>query len=485
MVIKEIVKKHDLLSLETKLEFPVKKESKKADNFDFDMFLFLPYGLDINKHNFTQEDFYNSLKTHIRLSTPFYKLHKLIDGESSPYAKLQQSISEYVSLSNDKTLLEYEKQLKLFCSIFKAALRFETNKILRSRSEERRLQLVYDYKKNIKKSRGYFKNLFLQLNSLSHGEKAQSVFHYADEYQSLLVEKHTASLIKSVSKKSKIAITIHEVLSNIVIAEMDYRLEKNYLSVGVKKIKSIDLLHRSARLKKFIESNLYLNTDTKKEGVIVEQLLFSIAAGIAMVFATVVAFASQMLYGSLSLPFFIALVIGYMFKDRIKELVRLYLGKKHRKIIYDFKTKIYSQDKKKIGSLKESFGFDKYSLLSKKILDQRNKMRVTEITEESLGEKIIHYRTKVKIRKKSKAYSDFSGLTQIMRFNVSDFTKKMDDPEKEVLLRTKNGFKRVFSDRVYHLNLILTYSDNKDFMINSYKIFTNRRGISRIEMFKN
>jgi rRNA processing protein Gar1 len=245
------------------------------------------------------------------------------------------------------------------------------------------------------------------------------------------------------------------------------------------------VLHRAARLKKFIESNLFLNTDTRKDGVILEQILFALAAGLAMVFATSVAFVSQMIYGNLTLPFFIALIISYMFKDRIKELVRIYLNKKQHKFVQDYKTNIYDQQSEKIGYLKESFGFVKHKHIPAAILTARNSMRVTEITNRTLGEKIILHRNRVKIfSRKVKSLQDFSGTTEILRINISDFTKNMDDPKKDVFVKTKKGFKRGSAKRSYHLNMILNYSDQDEERIKLYKLIVNRNGIQRIEKFK-
>ncbi len=484
-MVRENIKKHDQLSFEAKFEFMGRAKALKSNNFNVSIFMFLPYGLDINKHNFTREDFYTSLKTSIRLTTPFYRLSQLIDGENSPFVQLQKSIESILATPNSTTSLEYEKQIKRYCSIFRVALRYDVNIILRSDDIEEKGILIEKYKRNVINIRTHFIDIKQRIINSSSDNSILRIYQYADEYQSLVAEKHSANIIKSLSKQKVNYSVLIKSVEEIITGEMDYRLKMAYPSIAIKNQPYFHLLHRMARLKKFVESNLYLNTDTKKEGVVVEQLLFSIAAGIAMIFATGVAFASQLIYGNLSLPFFIALVIGYMFKDRIKELIRIFFSKKHQKVFYDFKTKIYSQNKKKIGSLKESFNFVRHSHLPMEILNTRNNIRATEITEESLGEKIIQYRTKVKIYNKVKGANDFSGITQILRFNLSSFTQKMDDPEKEILIRTKNSFKRVFSDRVYHVNIILTYTDNNKQIIKPYKIYTNRKVIRRIEKIKN
>jgi len=485
-MIRETIKKHDQLSFEVKLEFPVPDTAGKKDAYFVNMYLFLPYALDINKHSFTKDDFYNSLKTYIRLTTPHYLLRNISRGKKSPFAKLKKAIDDYISAPDNEKKDDFEIQVKRFCSIFGTALRNAGNQIIRANEIETREKLIDDYVNNTVKTRNNFKELRKKLTGSSGKSNALDIYRFADEYQSLLEERNLLVLLNVLEKKKKECGKEYiNKLKDLVLQEMEYREKMKYPSVAYTHRSNEDVLHRASRLKKFIESNLFLNTDTKRDGVIFEQILFAIAAGLAMVFATAVAFASQMIYGNLTLPFFIALVISYMFKDRIKELVRIYLNKKQRRYFQDFKTNIYDQRLKKIGFLKESFQYIKHKHLEDNILDARNSMRSTEITKESMGEKIILYRNKMKIlNKKVKSLNDFTGVTEIIRLNISDFTRNMDDPEKEIFVKTKNGFKRALANRTYHLNLILDFSRGTDDQMKLYKLIIDRNGIKRIERFR-
>ncbi|RLD47012.1 MAG: hypothetical protein DRI88_06720 [Bacteroidetes bacterium] len=486
-MIREHIKKHDQLSLEIKLEFPASVDRRKKNNYFVNIYLFLPNALDVNKHSFTKQDFYNSLKTYIRLTTPPYSLQNIINGKNSPFAKLRESILSYVSSPDTDKKDDFELQVKRFCSIIGTALRRESNHILRAKNSDEQERVTNDYLASIKNIRSHFKELEKEINTQVGNGNAYDIYRFADEYQSLLVERSLFGLLDKLSrKKNGCAKECTNKLEGLVLEEMRYREERGYPSVAYTHRTNEDVLHRASRLKKFIESNLFLNTDTKKDGVIFEQIMFAMAAGLAMLFATAVAFASQMIYGNLTLPFFIALIISYMFKDRIKELVRIYFNKEHHKFFQDFKTSIYDQRAKKIGFLKESFQFIKHRHLAENIFTARNSMRSTEITKESMGEKIILYRNKIKIfYKKVKALNDFSGTTEILRLNIAHFTKNMDDPKKELFVRTKNGFKRSSARRSYHLNLILSYSNGKTDEIKLYKLIVDRNGINRIERIRN
>ncbi|MEN8222465.1 MAG: hypothetical protein ABFR36_04320 [Acidobacteriota bacterium] len=482
-MIREQIKIHDKETIEVKLEFPSSKKGEQKDRYFVNTYLFLPYALDINKHNYSKQDFYNSLKTHIRMTTPFFLLQKITGGSSSPYERLLKSIRDLVENPDNERLAKFELQVKRFCSIFDTSLRHAVNHILETGTKGDREDLIDEFLNRVKNIRNAYRDIRSDINIPLKIGNVFDIYQFADEYQSLNIERHILILSDKLSgnKLDEDGLLTRK-LNDLVIEEITYREERKYLSVIRKSGSGEDILHRYSRLKKFIESNLFLNTDTKKDGVVFEQVLFSLAAGLAMIFATAVAFVSQLVYGNLTLPFFIALVISYMFKDRIKELVRLYLNKKQYRYFHDFKTNIYDQKEKKIGFLKESFQFIKHKHLHENILDARNRMRITEITNESMGEKIILYRNKIEIFKnKKKLPDDFSGLTEILRFNVSDLTKKMDDPEKEIFIKDTKGVKRLFANRNYHLNLILTYSDGKEKEASYYKLIVNKKGISRIE----
>ena len=482
-MIQEQIKIHDQQTIELKLEFPISKMISRKDRYFVNIYLFLPYMLDVNKHNFSQQDFYDSLKTYIRATTPFFLLQNIVKGKNSPYAILSKSAKKFIASQDEKKKENFDFQLKRFCSIFGTSLRHSTNHILNATNNTDRKDLIADFINQVQQIRKAYNNLRPTINVSLKSNEIFDVYQLADEYQSLLVEKHVFILIDDFNCENiDIDKTQFTKLSDLVLQEMTHREEREYLSVAKTHSSNEDILYRSSQLKKFIESNLFLNTDTKKDGVLFEQIIFGFAAGIAMVFATGIAFATQLMYGNLTLPFFVALVVSYIFKDRIKELVRLNLNKRQYRYFYDFKTKIYDQKNKKIGALKESFLFVKHKHLSELILAARSKMITTEIANESKGEKIIRYRNKINIFKNIvKESDDFTGFTEILRLNISDFTKKMDDQEKEIFVRTNNGLNKSIADRVYHLNMILTYSDSKDKKFRLYKLIVSKNGIKRIE----
>jgi len=481
MDIRDNIKRHDQLAFEMKLEFPAPGDRKKAQDYKVEMYLFVPQSLDINKQNYSKYDFYRALKTNIRLTTPEYLLRKILDGASSPYQTLVKSIERLMEKQEKEHLASYEIESKRFCSIFGVSLRRLVQQITSTRQKADKVLLVDEFIEQSKQVRSKFKMLRSSINLLNH-KPAFKLYEGADEYQSLLLEKNIYILIEKLKKSDDFNHQIEQLVS-LALNETRYRKKMGYLSIVGAKRANQDVLHRNSMLKKFIESNLFLNTDTRREAVLVEQMMFAIAAGIAMIFATGVAFLSRMMYGSLSLPFFIALVVSYMFKDRIKELLRLYLDKKHKKFFADFKTSIFSPQKNKMGELKESFYFIKKKNLPEDIINARKKIQKTDLDIEIKTERVMLFQNQIKLYKNQGNTEGFEGLTQILRYNIWDLTFKMDDPEKEVYYVKKSGLKRINVERVYHLNLVMRYWMDGKTMIKTYRVIASKQGIKRIEKF--
>ena len=135
-------------------------------------------------------------------------------------------------------------------------------------------------------------------------------------------------------------------------------------------------MHTKIR-KKFIESELYISLDKKKDGVAVQQIYYSIAAGVAMIFATAVVWFSQVKYGNITWPLFIVLVVSYMLKDRIKDLLRYYFAHRLGNKYYDKKA-VITIGKNCVGEIKEGFDFISEAKTPAEVLNKREKASFVE-----------------------------------------------------------------------------------------------------------
>ena len=193
-------------------------------------------------------------------------------------------------------------------------------------------------------------------------------------------------------------------------AESDYRTEQGYPSVLTKDTRE-SYLRRVSALKKFTSSVLWLSTSTRREGTTLEQVLFAIAAGVAMVFATLVAFYAQSIYGQFSLPVFVALVVAYMFKDRIKEQGRTWSSSLLSRHLYDYRTVIETQDgRRQLGNVREKVGYLKAESIPPEVIATRGAGPHDEPTFVGHLETVLMYAKLVTLRKDAFAFLAEDGV---------------------------------------------------------------------------
>ncbi|MDA3865489.1 MAG: hypothetical protein PF489_01935 [Salinivirgaceae bacterium] len=484
-MIDENVKIHDKFSVEIKLGYGTKR-SKKINDHIIKTWFFIPYSLDINRYTYDKSDFYSDLKTNLRLTTPVYLLRDIAKGEDSPFNFLEKSFEELSIKPIRRNRDEYEYQLKMFHSILKSSLRNEIEHIIKNQVEEDREYLITGYVNYIQEIVDRFRKLRRLINTPTVQKKLMNYYLLSDEFMSNLIEQNTFKLLNSLEKNfhTEYKSTKH-LLIGLIKSERSYKKSKGYLVVKKESPdNNSEVIYRWGVLKKYFESRLYLESRKRKDGVFFEQMLYSVAAGLAMVFATVIAFAVQSKYGNFSIPLFIALVISYMFKDRIKELMRFYLAGKLKNRLFDHKTTIRVKENK-IGWSKESFDFLPEDKVSKSVLKLRNRSQIMEIEQESANEQILLYRKNMRINRqklnKNYKHYEITGVNDIIRFNVSRFIKNMDNPEVPAYVLSDKNCVNIKGDKYYYINMIMKFQNEGNSYYGRYRITFNRNGIKKVE----
>ncbi|MBT7903611.1 hypothetical protein HN587_07140 [Candidatus Woesearchaeota archaeon] len=262
-------------------------------------------------------------------------------------------------------------------------------------------------------------------------------------------------------------------------------MKNNYYSVPKNNIDNEHFIFRMGILKKFFQNVLCLDTDTKKAGRFAEHAAFGLAAAASMFFATGIAFITQFHFGNFTTFFFLSLVISYVFKDRINDALKQYLKNILLKKYFDYEMSIFSSPEIKIGSCKEFFSFIRGKDIPKTIKKLRDNFHVNDVEHFYRGETVFTYKkfTNLFSKKFKKIYRSnaIQGINDVLRFNISKFLGKMDDPQKDVFVLNGNSFNSVKSGKTYHLNLIIKYTAQKIPAYRRFRIVLDRTGIKRIE----
>ncbi len=485
-MIQENIEIHDKYQFELKIGYKILEEDIDT-LYNIEMYFFIPNSLDVNKNNYSKTDFYNDLQTYIRFKSPAVILRNIASGNGdSPVQKLKNSFEQFIGHPDEATTANFIRQIKMFSCIIKSALRDHVHFVTKQKINEDFNALINEYITLVPVIAAKYRELRSIINVPNISEKLYSNYLFGDEYLSFMIEESTFNLINFIKKHhpSEKEDFVKK-LYDIIKAELNHRKSNQFPSIPMDDDDNEELIFRKSVLKKFTSSVLYLKTTTEKEGVLLEQILFGIAAGFSMIFATAVAFYSQMKYGSISTAVFIILIISYIFKDRIKELLRIYFAKKMSTYLFDHKINIFTAEKEKVGWTKEVFYFTNDQNVPKEIMQIRNRDHITEIENGWMGEKIAVYMENVNLfsKKLTDIYKDYTmeGINNIMRFDVSKFLHKMDNPKKSLYVLDGQGHKEVHGKRVYHLNLVIKYTSKHDTTHKRFRIVLNRDGIRRIE----
>ncbi|MDY0343111.1 MAG: hypothetical protein RBR28_06035 [Lentimicrobium sp.] len=485
-MIDDLIEIHDKFSVEIKLGFNARKKQEISD-FSVNTWIFIPHSLDINRHTYDKSDFYRDLKSNIRLITPAYLLRDIAVRNKAPFALVEKSFEALASEPTRTRASDYEYHIRMFVSIAKSALRDEINHIIANATNDDIGYLTDIYIENVTSLAENYRQLRRIINVSSVSKEMMNYYTFGDEFLSNLIEQHTFKLLAGLQQQSEFTENTSAKLMERITAEVNYKKSKGYPVVDKDSPdRNRDLVFRLSLLKKYVESELFLTTSKRRDGIWLEQVYLSIAAGLSMIFATAIAFSFQQKFGNFTMPFFVALVVSYMLKDRIKELTRYYFAHRLGRRFFDHRTDITLSDHN-IGWSKESMDFITQDQAPPEVNAIRNRSDILEADNRNNREKIILYRRLVRLNRKSLdecSQYPTNGMNDIIRFNVSNFIQKMDNPVVPLFIPGEDGnLVIVKGEKIYYINLILQFKNEEQSEYKRYRIVLNRKGISEIEAF--
>ena len=478
------IKIHDKFTLEIKLRLEPFRGQKET-SFSMNSWIFLPKSIDINQHTFSKSDFYKNLKSNIRLITPIFNLHEIVDFENSPLQYLAKSFENVANDETKSSISDYKYNIRMFLAILKSSLRNEIHSIKVSDNKEERDFLIDRYYNSVNKILEHYRKLEEILTLHLVTPEILKPFHFGDEFMSNLVEKQNFHLLKTLLNAEEKDDLAAQKIENLIDREREYKKSVNYAIFEKNKPKQTrHLLSRLGFLKKFAESELYLTTLKQRDGVMIEQISMSIAAGISMIFATAIAFGFQQKFGNLTMPFFVALVVSYILKDRIKEFARYYLVHKLSNKFFDQKINI-NMDDKIIGTEKESFDYIDPKKIPEMVTRLRKENPVSEDINTLRNDNLILYRKMITLNREKldeMSFYTIPGINEIIRLNISNFMFKMDNAYFPISIPNEDkGYEVIQAEKVYFLDMVLQLNKNEIATYSYYRIVVNREGILSVE----
>lgn len=489
---------HDKYQVEVKLDYELRET--KQTRYRVSTYVFIPQSLGINQGTYQKADFYGDIQNYIRLKTPPLILRDFTENSTSPLCKIEELVRVENWAVHSNCIDQVINNLKLLNAMLKSSIRDHLLLISHRISEAAPNSKIHLIIKNLiqeflvetQKITQKYRALYPIFNLPNVDGPLFAAYQLIDESLSLLIEESATEIYQIVETyfPKKSGDSFKEQIKELIKIEYKYLATHGYPSIPNPDHDNETYAFRRSILKKYGASVLHLSTAIQRDGRTLEQVLFAVAAGVSMIFATVVAFYFQYQFGNFTFPFFIALVVGYMFKDRIKEEGRAIFARYLQNRLYDRRIDIKTQDgKHKLGVLKEKVTFVKDKDLPNPVIKARNGDTFTALDNDGWSEAIICYTKEIVLYTDTfkKVFADFpqiTGLNDIIRFDIRAYLKKMGEPTYSRLYLQDDALQTIHCHKVHHLNFISRYrmlQPEKDKLHRRVRLVLNRNGIKRIE----
>jgi len=205
-----------------------------------------------------------------------------------------------------------------------------------------------------------------------------------------------------------------------------------------------------------------------------------------MVFAVGATFLANRLFASYSVPWAILVVIAYIFKDRIKEILRMLFMAVLPRFVADQTRKL--RDPKAtgpVGSTRVRVEFCRPNELPDFVLHMRN-LRTHPFRAILQPENVIHVHkdTLLHCKRLAASHTRLESITEIQRLSLESWLSEMDNSASTVYYMKSDSPSALPANRVYHVMMIIRlirHKDEKQPIMFCYRLILNRDGIVRIE----
>ncbi len=489
------VRTHSHHHLELKTEYPLfpQLEEKKAV-YRQDLYFFFPAQLNVTGSRIGVPGALKNLKVYYRFSTPSLTLEKLMDETCtlSPLFRIRNILS-LSELEDPDMLQSLVYELQMLVNMYRAEVK-GVSLLIREEWQTRKREgavsgRTVQFLNEIRRFLALFRELYSLFLNPHITDVQRKAYFWADESLSIITEQGMIDLF-SFLRSSDWDESIRQMAEDLICQETGYREKSHYSYMYHQddRHSGEKMAYRDSMLKKWSQSALYLNYEDSRTPRRIGHMLAGAAAGVAMLFAVMVTIFADRIFLRNSLAWALLIVISYIFKDRIKEILRDVFGRFLPRISADRQTRLKDPASgKKIGMTNSVIRFGGAGrIVPERILKER--YRRPNPFRDILPEQdvmVISRKIRIKTKKLKSNHSRLKGITEILRFHVEDWLREMDDP-KDILFRVDNGKKvKIKGNRVYHIHLIISMTDVRGGGSESlyhYRIVLNKSGIQRIEI---
>lgn len=474
---------HDKTHLELAIDYRLRGESA-LESFVWEAYFFAPESLRLDQRTYDKSDIYTDLQSYVRFEVPEVGFGELC---LEPIDKVRTALEG----GDEKAAI---REMRLFACQVRAAgveLRqhivdaLDQGEAERARAEAAAVRMAKDSRLLTEKLREAL------APAEGRGDPIRTAALWVDEDISRLIETLLANLSRRLTQVGA-APSLIELVERTAITEAQRRAESGIgrigrLDMSPREIEALEF--RRHLLKRFTASVLWLSPEVRPASTWVRELLYAVAAAVAMAFAIGAAVWNGFQIGSEGwLTWVLVGVVAYAVKDRIKALLQSKFSTVVERHFPDRRWRIRDRERSVVlGEMNEQSGFVAMADLPKPVLAARRMTRRHELEEQARPETVLFHKKEVTVRAQRVADADprFQALTEIFRLDVSRWLAHTDDPKREIVfadpIAGRIGSAR--APRVYNLAVVFRLQRQGDAAAGWHRlrVVVSRKGIRRVE----
>jgi hypothetical protein len=499
--IKSKINLHDSTQLQTAFDYYIldrlsASSGTKKQRYDLEIYLFFPPQLNISPETYSKDDFYSDLKPLLRLKSPRYN-YKDYCGESkkgySPIKEMQQILKNLGENNSFISKKEFITKIGfLGCSLrsyFCRRLTRLEKKIRLARKSDKPIDDYHSFYIDLKRYQRIFMKWARLVNIATQPQYKdikwlkKELFLLNDylciSIREQLAKAYEAYLKVEINNAASKRLSERFILLNNKLLEYSSFYHIDYVSSDSNISDKEKFSLRFSYLKRYFTQNLYLFLHERKTLFSRSQAAYIAAASAAALWALVanifiwyrLSFGGYKALFDLSghvisvssILIFLAFIIAYVLKDRIKEYGRSKFQRSFLRFLPDVTEKIihrnFSNDKINIGTIYEYQNFiSSPSDIPNEILNFRSYKLGSKKAE---VEYIIHYHKKIVFNAKTikKISHAVETIRDVIRFDVRRYIRRLDDPEQRITFMDSDAkVESIELPKVYYLDMIFHYS---------------------------
>jgi hypothetical protein len=495
---------HDRKQVELKLEL-LPSGTEKFAKYGVELFFHVPGSLYITSETYPKSEVYGGVHNYVRLKTPPLTFAELARSSASPLVRLETLTSpEAMAASEGGRLDEGELILtaKLFACTVRGALRRFATRARRMAGSKKRRECPQSLHEEAREARHALTDLFGRYRTWVQATaphlkelRTRTALALVDEYLSLSLEQFFRMVVTRLERFTHDASwsELRRFMLQAVLDEEAYRRSQGYPSILSMSGDNEAYMHRVGMLKKFCMHALFLSATRTHRRRNVEEILLALAAGVAMLLATVIGAVAQLRLNELSSSFMMVLIVAYMMKDRTKEAMRRLAARFASEHFFDRTYDIHRvSGGERIAKGQERVGYLNPTMVPHELQLLRHEDELVWATEGDLTETILRYQKEIvaNVETLPRWGDGPSGVTDILRFSVDRFLRDMDEPEFELEYVDAEDLSvgRVRAAKAYPVDLACRITaeegGRKEIVTQVVRLVLDRNGIKRMDLLQ-